>query len=443
MLDQSFSAENFRKILDLENRKGVYLEGKYFHDIVPITNRIKQCSSDLREIKRSTNATEADIESLTGLLADLKESKEEKLMEALQGISQNILDSGFRILLTKISIPNEKPLYTPDTSPEHYFAIKQLQHNVSRLFQVMPANRISIVSQVKALFDNNFPKYVVRTDIKDFYESIPHEPILKRLNDDSLLSPFSKKLLRQILEDYKRKAETVRGIPRGIGVSAYIAELFMKNIDEDIKALKDVTYYARYVDDIVVIFTPTTLHKPPNYLMAVRDIVENKHSMSLNDNKTHSFDLTGMGSSLRFDYLGYRIVYDNQSLKILLSVNRTNKYRDRIRLSFCEYIKNAKANEKKARKLLVKRVRYLTGNTKLFNNKKHVLVGIYYSNSHLTDVKYLSALDRNLLYMINTCITSPSLQRRLQRFSFCNGFTTKRYSPFTAQELSNITSLWK
>lgn len=33
MLDQSFSAENFRKIFDIENRKGVYLEGEFYADI--------------------------------------------------------------------------------------------------------------------------------------------------------------------------------------------------------------------------------------------------------------------------------------------------------------------------------------------------------------------------------------------------------------------------
>lgn len=39
MLDQSFSAENFRKILDIENRKGFYLEGEFYADIDEINKK--------------------------------------------------------------------------------------------------------------------------------------------------------------------------------------------------------------------------------------------------------------------------------------------------------------------------------------------------------------------------------------------------------------------
>ena len=51
MLDQSFSAENFRKILDYENRKGLYLEGEYFQDIEIITEEIKKCNTEIRDKK--------------------------------------------------------------------------------------------------------------------------------------------------------------------------------------------------------------------------------------------------------------------------------------------------------------------------------------------------------------------------------------------------------
>jgi hypothetical protein len=43
MYDQSFSVENFRKIFDYENRKGINLAEKYFLSI-------KTISKDLKEI---------------------------------------------------------------------------------------------------------------------------------------------------------------------------------------------------------------------------------------------------------------------------------------------------------------------------------------------------------------------------------------------------------
>ena len=58
-LDQSFSSNNLRKIFDYENRKGNYLEGKFFFkkgeffpEIEEITRKLKQCSSEFKELKK-------------------------------------------------------------------------------------------------------------------------------------------------------------------------------------------------------------------------------------------------------------------------------------------------------------------------------------------------------------------------------------------------------
>jgi hypothetical protein len=61
MLDQSFSAENFRKILDYENRKGVYLEGEYFPDIGKVTEEIKKCNTEVREKKHKVSEEAFEI----------------------------------------------------------------------------------------------------------------------------------------------------------------------------------------------------------------------------------------------------------------------------------------------------------------------------------------------------------------------------------------------
>ncbi len=41
MADQSFSSENFRKILDIENRKGIYRAGRVFSDVNVIAEGIE------------------------------------------------------------------------------------------------------------------------------------------------------------------------------------------------------------------------------------------------------------------------------------------------------------------------------------------------------------------------------------------------------------------
>ena len=93
--------------------------------------------------------------------------------------------------------------------------------------------------------------------------------------------------------------------------------------------------------------------------------------------------------------------------------------------------------------MLVKRIRFLTGNTRLTNNKKNILVGIYYSNSQLTEYADLKALDSYLRNRIDTLIILPQVKNRLQRYSFLDGFETRRFSPFETNELSEIMKVWK
>ena len=51
MLDQSFAATNFRKIIDVENRKGNYLEGEFFPDVEERNKEIQTAKIKLRTLK--------------------------------------------------------------------------------------------------------------------------------------------------------------------------------------------------------------------------------------------------------------------------------------------------------------------------------------------------------------------------------------------------------
>lgn len=443
MLDQSFSADNFRRILDLENRKGVYLEGRFFPTLKQITEEIKRCNVEIREKNKDRVNNDTELKDLYAKREQLKKKKEEQLTNELQKVSEKVIARSFEIELKKIDIPNDKPIYTVKDTPEHYFAMKQIQSNVSKPYGVKQANRSAIVSQVKILLGDEFPKYVLRTDIEDFYESIPHEPILKKINEDNLLTPFSKKLLRRILDQYKVKSGTDKGIPRGIGVSAYIAELYMRDLDKAIKELRDVTYYARYVDDIIIIFTSSPNDHGRDYINDVKEIIETKYKLTLNKSKTKPFDLRNEKKNFRLDYLGYKMSFGTEETKTTLTRKKVDKYKKRIDLAFAAYTNLSKVNEKKARKLLVKRIRFLTGNTRLMNNKRNILVGIYYSNSQLTEDNDLIALDKYLKNKIDTQIKLPQVQKRLQQYVFKQGYDEKRFSPFNTRELSEIMEIWE
>ncbi len=442
MLNQSFSADNFRTILDLENRKGVYLEGLFFPSIKKTTEDIKQCNKDIREERRSKPKLNDELEKLYERRKELKEKKEEQLNAELQKVSDKVVNPTFRVKLDKKDIPSEKSLYIVRNSPEHYFTMKQLQSNISRLFMVKQANRFEIVNQIKVLLNDGFPKYVIRTDIDDFYENIPHEPLLEKINGNNLMTPFSRKILIQILRRYKGLSGSDKGIPRGIGISANLAELYMRDIDKDIMSLKGISYYARYVDDIIIIFTPISNNQRRTYLSEVKEVMA-KFELELNERKTESFDLQNSEETHRLDYLGYKIFYGKDILKTRLTDKKITKYKNRINSAFSHYLNLSKIDEKKARKLFVKRIRFLTGNTRLKNNKKNILVGIYYSNCQLTEKEDLISLDDYLREKINNKIKLDKLQVRLKKYNFREGFEAKRFSPFKTHELQEITEIWK
>jgi hypothetical protein len=441
MLDQSFSADNFRRIIDLENRKGVHVEDKLSMDSIrKINERIRDLNALIKIAKKGNDLP--TLKMLYDSKKALRDQKDKELSLDLEKICQKVAAPSFKIELKKVDIPDNKPIYTTPNIPEFFFTLKQIQVNVSKLFGIKQASRFSIIDQVKILLGDQFPKYVIRTDIKDFYENIDHKRLLDLINRDNLLSPFSRNIIRSILNDYKLKSGSNKGIPRGIGVSAYLAELFMRDMDKDIKDIEGVTYYARYVDDIIIIFTPTPSNLGRNYLQEVKDIVESKYKISLNPIKTKQFDLVSTNQEFELEYLGYRLFFGLKRVETRLTDKKIVKYKERIKLAFNHYTNYSKVNEKEARNLIVKRIRFLCGNTRLTNNKKNILVGIYYSNSQLTLLDDLKKLDSNLIQNINSRITNQHLKDRLRKYSFEKGFVNKVYSPFTTRQLSDIMTVW-
>lgn len=452
-LDQSFSSNNLRKIFDYENRKGNYLEGKFFFkkgeffpEIEEITRKLKQCSSEFKELKKNKGSlSDQEYETqkirLNETKEELKEEKEILLTTAFEKISKKITDNSFKIELKKIQQESTKVVYTTkEKDAATYFALKQVQYNIKKLYKVKQSNRYNILCQLKNLLNDKFPKYVIRTDIKDFFETIPHNKIKQKINCDPLLTASSKKIITQILSEYTRLSGNDNGIPRGIGISSYLAELYMRSIDDKIRSQKNVIYHARYVDDIIVIYAPQPNLDISNLLKDLTTcIIDN--GLTVNEKKTESFDLMEPQNAT-LEYLGYKMSFGTGTVKLELTNNKIEKYKRYLSMSFDAYHKTSKFNEQRARKLLVKRIRFLTSNTRLLNNKKDTMVGVYCSNSLLTCTKKFKCLDRYLKNEISK-ISSTNLTESLQKLSFTEGFSQRRYTSFTTAELTAIVRLWK
>jgi retron-type reverse transcriptase len=94
-------------------------------------------------------------------------------------------------------------------------------------------------------------RYVMKTDVKRYYESIDHTILLKQLDKD-IADPFIWRLLVQFVKRSVERGGTFKsihcGISRGCPLSPIIAAYYLKGLDEQMAG--DPRYfYRRYMDD--------------------------------------------------------------------------------------------------------------------------------------------------------------------------------------------------
>jgi len=446
MFDQSFSAKNFRKIFDYENRKGIFLEGRFFPELEHITADIKACIGRIRDLRRNKHEEIANgtyEENKTRLYKqrfELKQSKDKRLMDLLEQASAEVAKQSFELGIEEGPIANGKRVYTSGATAASYFSLKQLQRNLRRLYKIKQSNRYQIVCQLRELLSDSFPKYVVRLDLAGFYENIPRPPLLKKLANDPLLTVASKQLITHLLWEYGNKYNAPRGLPRGIGISAYLSELFMRSFDDSIRGIPGVVYYARYVDDIVVVFVPSPNRRLSELMWPLKAHLK-EHSLKLNRIKSTLIQVDGR-TTHTVDFLGYSFAFGNGDIALSMTASKLAKYKTRVQLSFDAFTTAPPPAKIAARRLLIKRIRFLTGNTRLLNNKKNALVGIYFSNNLITSERDLRALDGHLRSMV-AAQTDPHLVNKLAVMSFERGFITKRFHRYSVQDLASIVKVWK
>ncbi|PZU75657.1 MAG: hypothetical protein DI546_08700 [Rhizobium sp.] len=451
MLDQGFNARNFKRIFDIENRRGRNLEEFFakkspgFEKLRELTLEIKQARAK-RDSARHAFHIEASVENKAALsdadkhLMALKDKKDNNLDEELNRIASSIVSNPRVLSLVKRTGPNNKDVYLSDGSPETFFIEKQLQNNIARLYRVKQANRDEVVSQVIGFVSGDLPLWGLRIDIQNFYESIDQRAIIRKLKEDQLLDSPSVRFIQQILFSYRQLSQSDLGIPRGNGISAYLSELYMRSLDKELMGLDNLLYCGRYVDDIILLFIKTPESSQEIILKQVTAAVESRE-LALNTEKTKPFD-TSIPSGCKFSFLGYDFTVKSGNCLVDISYNKFKKLEDRLLRSFAACLDSHPRKAKAATKLLEMRVKYLTTNTRLFNTKSNAYVGVYYSHRHVNKPDRFTGLDFVLSHQISK-IADARIRLRLAKQSFVNGFNEQRYSYFTAQEFTKIVRLWK
>lgn len=202
------------------------------------------------------------------------------------------------------------------------FAMKQLQTNLQKTFKVKQANRHLIMTNIKLLLKTKRPYYIIRTDVSSFFESIPQDQLRHTIMDNTLLSYKSKVFVNAILKEYEIEKSKLKddecdgmkdgcGVPRGIGISSLLSEIYMRDLDNGIKKRPEVIFYVRYVDDIFMLLAELPQGKDiKSYYSELENAFKKKglEMKALTDDKCSIINCTKQDDTkFEVTYLGYRL----------------------------------------------------------------------------------------------------------------------------------------
>lgn len=401
------------------------------------------------------------------------------LQEHLSKVSSKILSSNFRFTLTPdASEDPQKPVYSIGSTADEFFAMQVLCRNVKKLFKISMSSRDEILSQLKMLLREDKSRfYIIRTDVHHCFESIPHDKLFEYLEGNNLLDVKSKSLLRGLIRK-EFEAKNLRplvqtsqtGIPRGCAISSLLSEFYLSKIDEVVKrTLPGIVFMARYVDDIIIVAHPDLDDEHhwsiDNYVKALTEAYAKNgliiHTPTNGTNKCYTYDSQD-STSLKFDLLGYTIqsVKGNKDKQGFFSLSKNKKQRisNRITKTFQKFTALLDVvSYDIAAHYLFDALHVLTCNINLYNAKRGVKVGIFYSNQLLDNIKDLEELDRQLqhccgqislkgkAYIDSTKQSQieATLKKQLKQVSFVKGFAMphKRYKVMKTR-LQMIKQSW-
>lgn len=376
---------------------------------------------------------------------------------SLEKISAKVLADDFTFSTFSVSHIGGKPVYSV-TSHIDEFALRKLSDNLSRVYGVKQSNRSEIIGQVIPLLREKIPFYLLKLDIKSFYESIDRSALLASIFKDSSLSFRSKILLDQLLRSTQHFSGP--GLPRGISLSATLSELYMKEFDAIARNIDGVYFYVRFVDDILIF---SFSNPEPVRAALARSLPA---GMKFNDEKECLLGFDRNGNCEIYDdapeitYLGYKFNFRPKGtpalppyprLIIKIAESKLMKMRRRIMLAIFSFFKNKDVS------LLNDRIRFLTGNCQMKRDGDNgkLFTGIYYNYSHIdefgiSELKILTEFMRKAILSnrgafgknLRTHLTSEQ-RRVLISYCFEAGFRERITHKSTPERLKQIKECWR
>ena len=343
-------------------------------------------------------------------------------------------------------------------------ALRKINANVLATFKTKSDDRAAIVRALKVLLAEGFPYRMYKLDVRRFYESFAHSDVDSVLKQGRI-DTATYRVVMELLNHHQKQGNT--GLPRGLAISAGLADMMMKSFDSSVLAHIDVFFYRRYVDDLTIITSQREDSKEftqliANYLPPGLNFKKNKtRRYTVKTFKAKDAKITNVPVYESFDYLGYRFHVATEShAPALMSVrnvwldiadSKVAKIKTRLIKVFCSYLHDGDFD------LLNRRIRHLTSNISLIDRSRGVnrLAGIHFSYPLV--VAHQSAALKDLDKFLRNSLCSsrgrvfsklnksinPIQRKQLMNYSFYAGAARKRFFQMSVPDLAQVQRCWK
>jgi RNA-directed DNA polymerase len=200
------------------------------------------------------------------------------------------------------------------------FALRRLKYFITKISENgdCPKNKFN---------DRNFIfGYILKADIKHYFQEIDHEVLLKiirrKISDERTIW-----LIKQILSnisvnfEWQTCFDKIKGMPLGNLTSQFFANVYLNELDYFVKHTLRAKYYIRYVDDFII------FHKSKIQLkiwkVYISNFLKSELKLELHIDKSKVIPL-----SRGVDFVGFRNFYQFK----LLRRRNINKFKDKIKM---------------------------------------------------------------------------------------------------------------
>ncbi len=391
----------------------------------------------------------------------LESVREKVISSAIQRYKNGFLGYNLRS-----SVLRGKKVYWADELADT-LVLRKVKNDVSRLYKLKLPSRTIIVDTLNVFLSECTQYKLYRLDIFSFYESFNKDYIFKKIESLERLEIKTKKLINELL--YSFYLTGGEGIPRGLSLSAYLAELLMCDFDNNMKGNEFVFYYARYVDDIVIV--TNGFEDSDVFINNVKSILPD--GLRFNEGKKYYIsalipkvskktNIAYPANLLTFEYLGYdfsvsekieecKIRGGYRLIGIDLAYAKANKIKSRIIYSIIDY------NKTNDFELLCERLKFLSTNFSVLDSGRVLkrLSGIHF-NYPLIDAKASKRLAELDVFLRKAVLSSNGKvffdfhtnlnqykKYRLLKISFVRGHEKRHFFHYSASKMMRIQRCWR